>query len=526
MTFPMPSSQFSRRDVLRFGAYGSALVVVGGSAVACAAPSGSSSGGGAGSTLVYAEGTGPSSLDPLGPGITGPGLRAWRQMYDTLVWFENGDFVPQLATSWKNVDPLTWEFVLRQNVSFHNGEAFDANAVKFTMDRIMNPDQNATQRSRFGRLDSVEVVDSHTVRFHTKAPFPVLLLGLTQAFIVPPKYVAANGGKAPAKPVGTGPFQFESWSQGEKIVYTANKGYWGGAPKADRLEMRVIPDDSTRLDSFMAGEVHVNMNLPIAAIDTVKANKNAQVVHEFSRAALLLEFDTTHGGPTANKLVRQALNYAVDKQSLISTILNNTQRPLDGQLESPASLGYNKSLKAFPHDPAKAKALLAEAGFPNGFDMVINGPIGKYPADRDLVIAICSQLEAVGVRAKPNLTDFGSFIQSVGATKAGPAFLIGWYDFGDPALSTSWFTSASTLGKYYADNTYDDLIAKASSTLDDSERQSLYEQASQHMNDEAMALFLTQPAMYYGLAKGVTGFTARDDEMVVLKTVAPKGGAN
>ncbi|MEU0156928.1 ABC transporter substrate-binding protein, partial [Micromonospora fulviviridis] len=342
-------------------------------------------------------------------------------MYDTLVWFENGDFVPQLATSWKNVDPLTWEFVLRQNVTFHNGEAFDANAVKFTMDRIMNPDQNATQRSRFGRLKSVEVVDSHTVRFHTKAPFPVLLLGLTQAFIVPPKYVAANGGKAPSKPVGTGPFKFESWSQGEKIVYVANKGYWGGAPKADRLEMRVVPDDSTRLDSFMAGEVHVNMNLPIAAIETVKRNKNAQVVHEFSRAALLLEFDTTHGGPTANKLVRQALNYAVDKQSLIATILNNTQRPLDGQLESPASLGYDKSLKAFPHDPAKAKSLLAEAGYPNGFDLVINGPIGKYPADRDLVIAICSQLEAVGVRAKPNLTDFGSFIQSVGATKAGPA---------------------------------------------------------------------------------------------------------
>jgi peptide/nickel transport system substrate-binding protein len=519
---PVGSSQFSRRDVLRFGAYGSAAVVLGGGAVACVAPSG----GADGSTLVFAEGTGPSSLDPLGAGITGPALRTWRQMYDTLVWFENGDFVPQLATSWRTLDPLTWEFKLRPNVTFHNGEAFDANAVKFTMDRIMDPEQIATQRSRFDPLERVEVVDPLTVRFHTKVPFPVLLLGLTQAFVVPPKYVAANGGKAPSKPVGTGPFKFASWSQGENIVFDANKSYWGGAPKADRLEMRVVSDDSTRLDSFMAGEVHINMNLPIAAIDTVEGNKNAQVVHEFSRAALLLEFDTTHGGPTANRLVRQALNYAVDKQQLISTILNNTQRPLDGQLESPASLGYDKSLKAFPHDPAKARALLAEAGYPNGFDTVINGPIGKYPADRDLVIAICSQLQAVGVRAKSKLTDFGSFIQSVGATKAGPMFLIGWYDFGDPALSTSWFTSSSTLGKYYADQAYDDLIAKASSTLDQAERQSLYEQASQHMHDEAMALFLTQPAMYYGIAKGVTGFAARDDEMVVLKTVAPKGGVS
>lgn len=517
------TSSKNRRGVLRLVGYVAAAMMVGAGSTACMSPG---SGDAGGSTLVFAEGTGPSSIDPLGPGITGPGLRAWRQMYDTLVWFEDGKFVPQLATSWKTVDPLTWEFTLRENVKFHNGEPFDANAVKFTMDRILDPAQNATQRSRFGTVDSVEVVDATTVRIHTKRPAPVLLLGLTQAFIVPPKHTAENGGKAPDEPVGTGPFKFVSWRQGEKISFTANEDYWGGAPKVQNLEMRVIPDDATRLDSFMAGEVDINMNLPISTIDTVKRHEEASVMHEFSRAALLLEFDTTHGGPMADPLVRQALNYAVDKEALIATILNDTQRPLDGQVESAASLGYNKSLSAYPYDPEKAKQLLAQAGYPNGFETVINGPIGKYPADRDLVIAIAAQLEKVGVRATPNVTDFGSFIQAVGATKAGPMFLIGWYDFGDPALSTSWFTSESTLGQYYADPTYDSLIAQASSTLDVEKRQRLYERASQHMHDEAMALFLTQPAMYYGVSKQVTGFVPRDDELITLQDVAVDGEAN
>ncbi len=179
----------------------------------------------------------------------------------------------------------------------------------------------------------------------------------------------------------------------------------------------------------------------------------------------------------------------------------------------PDTLGYNKALKAFTYDPDKAKQLLAQAGYPDGFDTTINGPIGKYTADRDLVVAIAAQLQKVGIRATPNPMEYSLFISKLSANQLGPMFLIGWYSFGDPALSAIWFTSKSTLGQYYNDPKYDELVFKASGTVDTDERQKLYEQSSQYMHDQAMALFLTQPETYYGVNKRVSGFTPRDDEI-------------
>jgi len=505
----------SRRDFLRYSAVTGAAVAVAGGLAACSGDSSSSSADKASGakTLIFGQGTGPLNLDPLGPGLSTPLLGCWRQMYDTLVWSEGGKIVPQLAKSWKMVDPLTWEIALRDDVKFHNGEVFDATSVKFTMDRILNPAQKSTQAARFGAVASTEVVDAHTVRILTKTPFPVLLFGLTQAFIVPAKYTTDDPAKALSHPVGTGPFAFDSWKQGDNVKFVANKTYWGGAPALGGVTLRVIADDATRLAALRAGEIDIDLNVPLDSVDGLAGQKNIDVKSVFIQEALVIEFDTLHGGPTANPLVRQALNYAVDKDELIATLLSGKSRALDGQLMAPGSLGYNKNLQKYPYDPEKAKSLLAQAGYPNGFDLTLNGPIGKYPADRDVVVAVAAQLQKVGVRCKANPMEFSVFITKLSASQLGPAFLIGWYNFGDPALSAIWFTNQSTLGKYYNDPVYDKLVTEASGMVDTATRQTLYEQSSQHMYDQAMALYLFQPETFYGISSKVTGFVPRDDEI-------------
>src|SRR5450759_47280 len=506
------NSTLTRRRVLQYGLLAAAGWSALGLLEACA-PCSSSTSAPTGGTLIFGEGTGPTVLDPLGPGGSTPLLGYWRQMYDSLVWYENGQVVPQLATSWKNVDDLTWEFKLRTGVKFHNGEAFDANAVKFTLDRILDPKQKATQASRFTALKSVEVVDPQTVRMHTTTPFPVLLLGLTQAFIVPPQYITQSPDKALTSPVGTGPFKFDSWQQGSQLTYVANTEYWGGRPKLDKLVFRVIADDAARLAALKAGEIHIDMNLPLDAIDAVASDPNLTVEKAFIDNSLILEMDTLHGGPMANPKVRMAINYAIDKDGINKTLLSNKLRPLAGQLLTEDAFGWNPNVKQVPYDPNMAKQLLTQAGYPNGFDTQVNGPIGKYTSDRDIVIAVADQLNKVGIRAAANPMEYGLFIQKLISNQLGPMFLVGWFSFGDPALAEIWLTSKSTLGHYYQDATYDQLVAQGASQLDTKQRQATYYQAAQYMHDQAMAAWLFQAATYYGVSKKVTGFSPRNDEL-------------
>jgi peptide/nickel transport system substrate-binding protein len=512
-------AKLNRRRLLRYGILAGGSWAGLGLLSACAPSNSTSTTASAtprkGGTLIFGQGTGPANLDPHGAGQSTPILGHWRQMYDTLVSTETTALkvTPQLATSWKLIDSTTWEFKLRTGVKFHNGEDFDANAVKFSLDRIVDPKQKATIATRFSALTGVEVVDAQTVRMHTSTPFPVLLLGLSQAMIMPPKYTTQNPEKVLTAPIGSGPFMFDSWQQGSQFTYVANTSYWGGRPNLDKLVFRVIPDDAARLAALKSGEIHIDMNLPLDAIEAVSSDPNLKVASAFIVNSLILEMDTLRGGPTANPKVRMAINYAIDKEQINKTLLSGKLKPLAGQLLTEGTFGFNPNVKMVPYDPNMAKQLLAEAGFASGFDTQINGPIGKYTADREIVIAVADQLNKVGIRAKANPMDYGLFVQKLVANEAGPMFLIGWFSFGDPALATGWLSSRSTLGQYYKDATYDALDAKGASDVDEKTRQATYYELAQHMHDQASAGWLFQAATYYGVSKKVTGFEPRTDEL-------------
>ncbi|MEK7363566.1 MAG: ABC transporter substrate-binding protein, partial [candidate division NC10 bacterium] len=232
-----------------------ALCLVGWSGVAAAAPQGQ---------VVVAQGVDPTTLDPHWHEET-PAYNVLLNIYDTLL-FRDRDLkiIPWLATSWKLVNPTTWEFKLRQGVKFHNGEEFDAEAVKYSLDRLRDPELKNRQATNFRLIASVDVVDKLTVRITTSKPFPTLenQLALRGAAMAPKHFKGKDKVFADRNPVGTGPYKFVRWAKDEQIVLEANPQWWGGAPKVKTLIFRPIPEHAVRVAALQAGEVEIAVNIP------------------------------------------------------------------------------------------------------------------------------------------------------------------------------------------------------------------------------------------------------------------------
>jgi peptide/nickel transport system substrate-binding protein len=256
------------------------------------------------------------------------------------------------------VNPTTWRFYLRTGVTFHNGEPFNAEAVKFTLDRVMDKNRPYARRGRIGLVTKATVVDEHTVEIQTSAPFPLLPRGLRDIVIEPPRYVREKGDDlASRNPVGTGPFKVVSWTPNDRVVLEANREYWGGKPEYDRLVIRNIPEPSTRVAALKAGEIQVAEQIDIDLVREVEKTPGLRIEGVPVNMGLVLTFDSSRDRPTAvkNLKVRQAIDHAVDRQSLWTELLGGRGHP-----RRPAhheGRGLPPRLKATLHDPAKAVGL-------------------------------------------------------------------------------------------------------------------------------------------------------------------------
>lgn len=462
--------------------------------------------------LVIAQGGGPTNLDPLKE-QTGPQMSVWMLLYDGLTRrTDDGRIEPGLATSWRALSDTVWEFKLRTGVTFHNGEPFTADAVKFTLERILDKSRASQALSRLPQITQVEVVDPFTLRIHTKSPSPTLPSGMGWAFIVPPKYTQEKGdANAAQNPVGTGPFKFVRWRQAEFIELAKHVDYFGQKPKIDRLTIRQIPDDSTRMASLLSGETHIAVQIPPDLVKTVKSNPGAQVMSVGALMGVVLGLDTVRG-PLANKKVRQAINYGIDKDSLVRDLLADQGQPLQGQVLTPGAFGFNSQLKAYPYDPERARRLLKEAGVPVGQKLTLHTPVGRYIADRELAIAVAGQLEKIGLNVEVVPKEWGVYIKELRADQLGPMFLIGWYNYGDASFALSHFTSRSTFGVYQKNAQFDELVQQGQAQIDSDARAQSYKRATELMYEEAPAAFLLQLPAIYGVSKRVTGFKPRPDE--------------
>ena len=478
-------------------------------------------------TVVVAQGVDPTTLDPMNHQET-PAANLARNIFDTLLERDQElKIQPALATEMpKLVAPTTWEFKLRAGVKFHNGEPLDAEAVKFSLERLVDPKLKLRGATPFAPLSHVEIVDPLTVRIHTKAPWPILdtLMSGTGAAILPPKYYKDKDMAFVAKnPVGSGPFKFARWVKDDRIELEANEQYWRGAPRIKKLVFRPIPDDAVRVAALRNGEIDVAVNIP-PHLATIIANhpklflSTAPSVRTIQLMYYTHQYDAQHklvgpyAGPVADRRVRLAINHAVDVDEIIKSVLDGKGVRVATMLTD-RHFGFDPQLKPIKQDLTRTKQLLAEAGFPGGVDMVLNGPQGRYVRDKEVAEAIAGQLTKAGIRTTLRVFEWGNYLNNMAYVhKAGPVWLIGWgtatYDA--ETVYAPLFRSGKILGNYHNAD-FDGMIDQAQTIMDAKKRLELYHKINRLWIEDAAAMPLYQQLDLYGATKRMV-WKARGDE--------------
>jgi len=486
--------------------------------VASAAPAGK---------VVLSQGVDPTTLDMMNQSET-PASNVGRHIFDTLVDRDaNLKVVPSLATELpKLVAPTTWEVKLRKGVKFHNGEDFNADSAKFSLERLAHGQGKLRGATFFAPIDRVEIVDPFTIRVHTKKPWPTFTAVMTfvQGSMYPPKAYADKDTTFITKtPIGTGPYKFVRWAKDEEIVLEANTSYFRGAPRIKTVVFRPIPDDAVRVAALQNGEIDIAVNIPphlaniianhprlfLSTAPSVRTIQLMYYTHQFDRQHKVVG---PYAGPIADRRVRQAMNYAVDVDEIIKTVLDGKGVRVATMLTA-QHFGFDPNLKPIKQDLAKTRQLLAEAGYPQGVDIVLNGPQGRYVRDKEVAEAVAGQLTKAGIRTQLRIHEWGNYLNNmVYIHNAGPVWLIGWgtttYDA--ETVYVPLFRSGKILSNYYNPD-FDRMVDEAQTIMDPKKRLELYHRISRLWVDDAAAMPLYQQLDLYGVTKRMV-WKARGDE--------------
>jgi peptide/nickel transport system substrate-binding protein len=489
--------------------------------------------------VVIAQGVDPSTLDMMNQQET-PASNVGAQIFDTLVERDqNLKLVPALAAELpKLVAPTVWEVKLRKGVKFHNGEGFNAESVKFSLERVSNPGNKLRGSSPFGPIDRVEIVDPYTVRVHTKKPWPIFVpaMGFRQAAMYPPKeYAGKDTAFITKNPIGTGPYKFVRWAKDEEIVIEAFAGHWRGAPKIKTVVFRPIPDDAVRVAALQNGEIDIAVNIPPHLATIIDKHPKLFLSTAPSIRTIQLMFYThqmdakhkptgPYNGPTVDKRVRQAIAYALDIDEIIKGVLDGKamRTPL---LLTPLHFGFDPSLKPVKPDLGKVKTLLADAGHPNGIDIVFNAPQGRYVRDKEVAEAVTGQLNKAGIRTTLRTFEFVNYLNNmVYVHKAGPMWLIGW---GTPTVDAETvyvplFRSGNTLVNWHNEE-FNRLVDEAQTIMDEKKRRAQYFRINKLWVEEMPAVPLYQQLDLYGVSKRLN-WKARSDEALYAFHMSLKDG--
>jgi len=458
-----------------------------------------------GGVLVFGRGGDSVGLDP-GRETDGESFYGTTQIFDNLVEFKNGttEVQPALAKSWDiSDDGLTFTFHLEEGVKFHDGTPFNADAVVFSLGRQLwedHPYYNLGPWKYWGYMDmsnivkDIVAVDEYTVRIDLKkveAPF-LANLAMDFAGMVSPTAVEKYGEDFKSNPVGTGPFKFVSWQKDDNIVLERNDDYWRRPAYLDRLILKVIPDATARYLALQKGEIDV-MDFPSPEdLAEMKANPDLKVIQQEGLNVGYLALNTQKK-PYDNKLVRQAMNYAINKEEIITAVFGEAGTAAKNPIP-PTMWSYNNAIDPYPYDPAKARELLAEAGYPDGFTTELWAmPVSRpyFPDGRKVAEIMQAQLKEVGITAEIVSYEWGTYLEGTDNGKHQAA-LLGWTgDNGDPdnflfvLLSTAAAEVPAGNIAFWKNKEFNDLIVAAKETFDRDRRTELYEEAQEIFHEEA-----------------------------------------
>ncbi len=444
-------------------------------------------------------------------------------IYDTLVRVNPDTWTiePSIAKSWEvSSDYETWTFHLRDNVYFHNGRKLTADDVVWSFDMIRNPDIHV-RASDYDFIERVEAVDNHTVKFVLKEPMGnafLAKLALPWAAIEP-REVVEQYGDLKTHPVGTGPFKFVEWVEGDHVTLERFDKYWElGYPKVDEVIFKVAPEASTRLAGLKAGDFDLVMALDSSHVPEVESTPGLKVIRH--PGTIIFATIINNKRPPFNDVrVRQALAYAINKQEILQTVFNG-EGEVVGCWMTPSSPCYDKSSEElFPYDPERAKQLLAEAGYPNGFEFIYTLP-ADYEYHVQVGTVIASQLEKVGIKAKIEMVDWTTWLNRVYNGRDYDVTQIGHTGRIDPSDLLNRFKSYHPKNYMnYSNPEVDKLLEEAEYCLDEQKRNELYRQALRIMAEEVASLPLFIPYKLYGAKECVTGLKPYPIDVLDLKTV-------
>jgi peptide/nickel transport system substrate-binding protein len=434
------------------------------------------------------------------------------QIFEQLVTL---DYEPMLATSWENPDKLTWIFHLKKNVEFTNGDSFDASTVKFNLERMLDPQTKSVYRGLLEPIESVESMDKNTVKVKTKTPFAVFLAVLSLTPMVSPKAVKDLGKEFSRRPIGTGPFVFKEWVPMERTVLEANMAYYGTKPKVKTVIWRPIAEASTRIVELRTGKAHLINKVPPELAGEI-SGEGLRVVRKRSFWRMGIKLNIAKP-PFDNVKVRQAFNYAADKESLIKNILYGAGYIASDHL-GPDREGYNPDLKPYRHDPSLSRKLLAEAGYPNGVDIEILTPIGRYLKDKEIVEAVSYQVKDAGFNMKVVAVEWGMFLRTY---RNHNGFFMGI----DNPTHRAFFNDGYSPGKAfswmgYQNEEFNKLYEEAGATFDVQKRKAIYQKMDKIFWEEPPYLYMYYAQDIYGLSDRVKDFVPRADGYIVLHNVS------
>lgn len=474
-----------------------------------AQPAANPQSGKTGGTLVIARLSDANNLDPHFLTQINSAAIIHHKVYEGLVRMDKeSKYVPALATEWKQLDDVTWEFKLRQGVTFHDGAPFNAEAVKRTIARVQDPSVGSNRANLFEAIKEVKAVDDQTVQFILHYPYAPLLsvLAGAEGAILSPEAIDQYGKDLSKHPTGTGPYKFESWTPGQEVVLVKNENYWGGQPKLDKVVFKTVPEDTTRIAMVETGEAQVAEQLPVTEVDRVQ-NSSSMTLGRFE------SFSSDHIGINTKKKpfddvrVRQAIAYAVDKESIIKGVYNDVGKPAHSSI-TPTMVGYSPNVKGLDYNLEKAKQLLAEAGYANGLKATIY--LNDNKARISVAEVLQQQLKQIGIDLQVKVLEFGAYIDAASKGETD-LFISGWgnatgdADYNQYNLFHTKSQGAPGNHSFYSNPEVDKLIDDGRKEKDPAKRTQIYEQAQQIEMNEAALIPYRFSENLAAIEKGVEG---------------------
>jgi peptide/nickel transport system substrate-binding protein len=487
-------------------------------------------GGASASSIVIAVDSPPRTMNPHGSDADA-NLSVMANIFEGLLQRKapEGNLVPALAERYEHPDLLTWTFFLRKGVKFHNGNPFTAEDVKFSFERLSNPE--VSEFINTGKsIESIDVIDDHTVVIKTKDPIPWFANNLHQIYIMDKESTEARDpGVVGLKPIGTGAYKMVEWVKGSYVKFVANEDYWEGAPPIKKVELRPIVESSTRFAALASGQVEVVSGVPVELYEKLVKDEKLQVVKRPARRIVFLAVGNKPGSPMADLRVRKAMYMAINEDEIIEKIMRGHAAPA-AQISDPATIGHNPALTRLPYNPRMAKKLLKEAGYEKGFDITLAGPNDRYIQDEQIAEAVVKYLAKVGIRAKLDVKPKSIFFPEVTGQKHD-FYLIGWFD-GAFDMGRTFSKLIHTRdeergfggwnGTGFSDTTIDVLLEGTSGIVDQEQRLKVL----QDLNKVALADKIAWIPLHYQVdiyaiqkGKGIK-FTPRPDRWIVYKEIS------